>query len=231
MKKEGSITVFLTLIFAVLSSFVIALVFLVRVYISRSEADLASDCAVRSCFAEYNKELFDRFHILLVDSSYKGYDGGNDRVLEHFRNYLENSLSSDSVIDTRIVSYSDAENDDHEYLYDCAMRYARSEIGEDADFTDYLFDVLTDEEIEQIYSEEGYDGESDIKDAIRDMDTADLLEGFAGFVTGYLRENDSPGFDLENCYHRIGFEAELQGAGGNRFIITRDYEYDIREDR
>lgn len=230
MRKKGSVTVFLTLIFAVLSSFVIALVSVVRVYVSRSEGELAADCAVRSCFAEYNKELFEKFHILLVDSSYKGYEGGEDRVLEHFTTYLENSLSSDSVIETRIVSYSDAAKD-HEYLYDCAMRYARSEIGEDADFTDYLFDVLTDEEIERIYFEDGYDGGSDIKDAVRDMDTADLLDGFSGFVTGYLRENDSPGFDLENCYYSIGFEANLQGAGGKRFIVARDYEYNIQKVR
>lgn len=73
---RGGITVFLTLILSVLSGFIIALTGLTKRYIAKSEAVYAVDNAVRSCFAEYNRELFDRYHILLIDSSYKGYEKG-----------------------------------------------------------------------------------------------------------------------------------------------------------
>ncbi len=97
MKYRGVITVFLTLMLSVISVFVLMLTRGARSYISRGEAEYAVDNAVRSCFAEYNRELFEKFHILVIDSSYKTAEVGIDRIEEHFSTYLTESLSSNEL--------------------------------------------------------------------------------------------------------------------------------------
>ena len=216
MKKRGEITVFLVLILSSVMSLIFVLTASVKRFMIRSEAILAMDNAVMSCFAEYNRELFDTFHILLVDSSYKGDTGGRDRVLEHFETYLFNSLSSNEVISTRIVSCSDAAQENYEYLYKSALRYAKSELGDDADFTDYLSEVLEEGEMDSLIQNE-------------ELSDDELIKRFADYLTVYLKEHGSPGFDLTACYHDIEFEAELKGASNREYTVRLDYEYDIED--
>ena len=102
MKHRGEISVFLVLMLSVLSSFVIALIMHVRIFISRSEAAYAMNNAVRSCFGEYNKAVYQEFHILLIDSSYKGIDGGCEAVADVERDFLRTlekcrAVSTESV--------------------------------------------------------------------------------------------------------------------------------------
>ncbi len=125
MKKRGVITVFLTLMLSMIALFILMLARYARIYIARGEAEYAFDNAVRSCFAEYNRELFERFDILLIDSSYKGEEGGLDRIEDHFSTYLSESLTSDELCevsveagngDKRAVSQEDF---DSGYLTEC----------------------------------------------------------------------------------------------------------------
>lgn len=125
MKHRGEISVFLVLMLSVLSSFVIALIMHVRIFISRSEAAYAMNNAVRSCFGEYNKAVYQEFHIFLIDSSYKGIDGGCDAVADHFSSYLENSTISADSVHVEAVSVSD------EQLYEAAALYAQEKTGID----------------------------------------------------------------------------------------------------
>lgn len=125
MKKRGVITVFLTLMLSVIALFILMLARSARIYIARGEAEYAFDNAVRSLFSEYNRELFERFDILLIDSSYKGEEGGIDRIEDHFSTYLSESLSANELCevsveagpgDKRVVSSEDFEA---EYLTEC----------------------------------------------------------------------------------------------------------------
>lgn len=102
MKKRGTITVFLTLMLCVLSAFVTALAVNVQKYVCKSEAEFAVDCAARSCFAEYDRDIYDKYHILLIDSSYLTQEGGIDRVEEHFSTYLANSLVSSELVEVSV---------------------------------------------------------------------------------------------------------------------------------
>lgn len=107
MKRRGSITVFLTLMLTVLASFVTVLSQTAQRYVCKSEAVYAMDCAIVSCFGEYNRELFDRFGILLIDSSYKTDEGGIDRVRDHFSMYLSESLTANELVDVTVSDCSD----------------------------------------------------------------------------------------------------------------------------
>ena len=127
MKHRGEISVFLVLILSVLSSFIIVLIMHVRTFISRSEAAYAMNNAVRSCFGEYNKAVFQEFHILLIDSSYKGTDGGPDAVADHFSTYLENSMTGSSPGSVRLKAIPVSD----EQLYEAAVRYEEMKTGID----------------------------------------------------------------------------------------------------
>ena len=107
-RKKGEITVFLTLMLSVISAFYISLSSLARRYVSESEAAYAVECAVRSCFAEYNRELFDKYRILLIDSSFRTEEGGLERVEEHFKMYLANSVTVNTVCDALVRVNDDA---------------------------------------------------------------------------------------------------------------------------
>ena len=131
MKKKGSITVFLVLMLSIISAFIIELSTAVRSLLAKSEAAYAMDAAVRSCFAEYNRELFERFHILLIDSSYKSPDSGPERVKSHFEAYLEGSITENGICHVEISECADASADNCRYLYDMAVKYAKNNMSID----------------------------------------------------------------------------------------------------
>ena len=264
MKDKGSVTVFLTLMLSVIAAFIIALITSVRGYVSKSEAASAVDLAVRSCFAEYNRELFQRFHIPLIDSSYKCADNGIDRVREHFASYLESSMSTGVVQYVEVPSYTDALEGNGEYLYETAVRYAKEETGIDdrlsgyddnAYFLTYLLDVCGNSEspserpyrmgeieyllygfdndyenIRLAHEDCEEDGESDYEEyLIEKLEEEGLLllrRRFSDLVTEYMRENGSPGFDFDKCYHSISFSAKIIGPSMGDYMITREYAYD-----
>ena len=102
MKQRGEITIFLVLVLSLISAFIIRLSGPERRYVSGSEAVYAVDNALRSCFAEYNRELFEKYHILLIDSSFMSPEGGIDRIEDHFSMYLTNSIVANEICDVSV---------------------------------------------------------------------------------------------------------------------------------
>lgn len=155
MKKRGEITVFLVLILSAIMSMIFVLTASVKRFVLRTETAAAMDNAVMSCFAEYNRVFFDRFHIPVIDSSFKSTENGKTRIEEHFFTYLENSMSEGELCRVSVSGEMDAEEADYSYLYDMAVRYAKEETGidkrlnaegDDALFMSYLLSVCKNAE-------------------------------------------------------------------------------------
>ena len=68
--KRGEITVFLSLVFILLLSFVMGILQVSVVQSSKSLSRLAADRAVYSLFGEYHQELLKSFHIFAIDGSF-----------------------------------------------------------------------------------------------------------------------------------------------------------------
>ncbi len=265
-RRKGSVAIFLALMLGVLSAFITALSSYARIYTEKGEAVRAVDNAVRSCFAEYNRELFDRFHILVIDSSYKTYDNGKDRVAGHFATYIENSMNASGLSYADIEECRDAAGSNGEYVYCSGIAYARERLGVDdrltedndnAYFLTYLLDVLgnnafpsegsfrmgeteyllygygSDEEninmavMSYEEREEDLSYEDYLCARLEEEDISTVRSRFCELLTEYMRENGSPGFDLETCYHDISFIADVQGGVSGEYTITRKYSYDI----
>ena len=151
MRQKGGISVFLTLLLTVISGFIMTLVTYAKGYAPGCEAVCAIDRAIRSCFAEYNKKVFERYHILMIDSSYKGIENGSERTLEHFSVYLNNSVSKSSICNTQITDVRRVLENDCEYMYRQAVMYEKNKTDttsdltakdDDAYFRDYLREVF-----------------------------------------------------------------------------------------
>ena len=84
MKKRVSayLTVYLALILGVLVSLSLALIEGVRLNTSQLEMVLVSDIAGDCVLAEYHRELFHRFNILAIDTSYGNTVYGRARLKE-----------------------------------------------------------------------------------------------------------------------------------------------------
>lgn len=265
MRRKGGITVFLALMMSVVSAFILLLAQTVRIYMSKSEAVYAVDNAVRSCFAEYNRELFERFHILLIDSSYKTAEGGKENTEGHFRTYLEKSISKNEISHVEMTGI-DSANADNRYIFDSAVAYAKENLcvdprirssGELAHFLTYIISVCGNDdipckpsfrtgEVEYIlYGSESDDEnimwartdwvkarEDDSEETYEDylctqLESEDpdvILARFSELVTEYMRENGSPGFDLDECYCAASFEAQLK-CEGKQYSVERRYAY------
>ena len=224
-------------------------------FTQKSEAVYAADNAVRSCFAEYNRKLYERFHILLIDSSYKAYDSGKDRVAGHFSTYIENSMTGSGLCYVEIGECHDAAESDGEYIYASGVGYAKAKLGaderlsgndDDTFFLTYLINVLGDREIGYLLhgaesddenidpavtsfeeNEEEISYEDHLCRRLAKEDISVVRRRFCELLTEYMRENGSPGFDLETCYHDISFEIGVEGRGFGEYCITRRYSYDI----
>ncbi len=257
---------YLALMLSVLSAFIVLFVQTVRTYTSRSEAVYAVDNAVRSCFAEYNRELYNRFHILLIDSSYKRAENGSRFTEGHFMTYLQNSITGNEICHAGMTGYKSAGSSDR-YLYDAAVAYAKEELcidprlsvsGDMAHFITYILSVCGSDsipgrpsyrrgEIEYLlYGSEndnenimwahedakagsGEEGEAAYEEylcsALERAERQVLLERFSSLVTEYMRENGSPGFDLNECYYDVSFLARLKDRSGSEYSVERAYAY------
>lgn len=97
MKLRGSITVFLALSMSGVLLLFFLLLDLARLEGQRQKAEVISDIAAQSVFADYNRYLWDNYRILAVDASY-GSGGGADfsQMETRMREYLlKNGLSPD----------------------------------------------------------------------------------------------------------------------------------------
>lgn len=95
-KKSGEITVFLSLLFLVICAFLGALLKSAKSSFVRNKIEATTDISIKSSFAEYNKMLFEKYHLLFVDTTYKGVvDGGSECFKEHFTRYFDLNLSGE----------------------------------------------------------------------------------------------------------------------------------------
>lgn len=92
-QNKGSVTIYLSLILAVLLSLLLTLLDGARRNTVRVQADCAMELATYSIFAEYNRALYDRYHLLFVDTSYQKSRGSEANVVHHMEEFIKMNLS------------------------------------------------------------------------------------------------------------------------------------------
>lgn len=88
MKKEGYITVYLSLTIAVILVFIITLTEGIRVQTIKFQTECVMDVGISSIFAEYNRELLKQYGVLGIDTSYGEYGASDERTKAHLLQYM-----------------------------------------------------------------------------------------------------------------------------------------------
>lgn len=135
--KKGEITVFLSLVLAVLTGLICVLIESARLQLIRMNVEGVMDAGLNSCFGEYDQELYKRYDLLFIDSSYRGEcSAGIDNVARHLSQYITVNTDysgtgvtgewyRENVGDSRAESYVLASDGDGEVLKAQAAGYIK----------------------------------------------------------------------------------------------------------
>lgn len=137
-KKAGAyITVSVSLIMGILLSFILVLFKSAGMGYSNLRAEATVEICNEAVLGEYHKELFDRFGLLLLDTSYKSGEPKIENVKERIKEYADKnlrlsmsgrlmnrtSLVSVNCVDVDISSYRLAADGDGEVFRDQILKY------------------------------------------------------------------------------------------------------------
>lgn len=93
--KKGSITVFSALVFMMIASFLFALLEAGRTVHLETYADMSTELAIESVFAEYQPGLWQNYHLLCLDGAYGGEEFSMDYATAVFVARIRMNLDQD----------------------------------------------------------------------------------------------------------------------------------------
>ncbi len=85
--KKAEITVFLSLVFVLVVSFVLGILQITVIHISKNLSRLATDRAVFSVFGEYQIQLFEDYHVFAIDGSYGSGGFSQEKIIGRMHYY------------------------------------------------------------------------------------------------------------------------------------------------
>ncbi len=95
--KKGEITVFLSLLFVLLISFVTGVLEAAVVQTEKNMCRLKADRAVFSVFGEYQRELLEEYHVFAVEGSYGTGDFSEENILRRMHYYGTEGMEHDTA--------------------------------------------------------------------------------------------------------------------------------------
>lgn len=105
MKKEGYITVYLSLSLLVMLSLIFSLIEGIRMQTIRFQTECVMDIGLNSIFAEFNRELLEQYDLFAIDSTYGYEQESGDRTVSHLLQYMNMNYIAPGR--TRIPDYKD----------------------------------------------------------------------------------------------------------------------------
>ena len=92
-RLKGYVTVYISMILGVMIILVVTVIEGVRRQTVRFETECVMDAAINSIFAEYHREMINRYGLLFIDDSY-GHTGNIDNTKSHFLKYMNMNFQS-----------------------------------------------------------------------------------------------------------------------------------------
>lgn len=93
-KVKAEITVFLSLLFGIMSALIITVIESAGEQATRIELERIMQTAIHSCFSEYNQELLNKYDIFAIDCSYRKDKGSVENINNHIRGYAERNINN-----------------------------------------------------------------------------------------------------------------------------------------
>ena len=109
----------------------------------RMKTECSMDAALYSVFAEYNRELYEQYDLLFIDTSYgsgqgkvancavhlQDYMNQNFHLKKNYSTWIAKDLLALTAVDTAITDYALATDDEGEVFERQAVDYVKSEYG------------------------------------------------------------------------------------------------------
>ena len=92
LRVKGYLTVYLSLSISIILSLILALYSGARIGAIKMKVECTTDIAMNSVLAEYNRALFDRYGLLMVDASYGTDNPGIRNIEEHLKYYVKKNV-------------------------------------------------------------------------------------------------------------------------------------------
>ena len=199
-EKQGAISVYLVLMLAVMIPLTLTMTEAARINAIRLTLECTMDLAADSVLAEYNRELFRQYDLLMIDTAYEYERGLVDHLAEHLENYAYytlnpskgilqlnardlNGLSLDSVEITKVSRATDEGGAVFRYM---AISYMLEKYG--IAYIQDIQDLAETTETEGIYDSDidadCSDAQDDVEAVLGLHDVADLVlaQGAGGSV-------------------------------------------------
>ncbi len=96
--RRGYITVFFAIAISLCLSLILALVYGVRESAIRQKIKESADVCIRSTFAEYQRELWENYNLIFVDSGYGSKTPGPILSEEHFKNFMNKNFNENPMV-------------------------------------------------------------------------------------------------------------------------------------
>lgn len=127
--KKGEVTVFLSLMMAVLLFFSQACLQSARLAFLRSQTQEALELAEYSVLSEYHRELFDRYGLIYVELGYGSGLEDTEYLEQRIRGFLNENLPRGSVTALEAWDFSRATDDRGMACYEQAVSYMKQKTG------------------------------------------------------------------------------------------------------
>ena len=105
LKKDGYVTVYLSLSLLVMLSLIFTLIEGIRMQTIRFQTECVMDMGLSSIFAEYHRKLWEQYDLLAIDTSYGYEQADEDRTASHLIQYMNMNFTAAGSV--RIPGYKD----------------------------------------------------------------------------------------------------------------------------
>lgn len=164
-KYTGEITVYLALSLTILVSFVVTVIEAARVETIRFQIECAADAGMYSALAEYQRELWEQYHLFFVDTAYGSRSVGLSMLEQHMEEYMDYNLDTGREL---ILPGT------RDFL---ALRAAEADVLSASLATDEDCLVLKSQAVSYMKESTGIGLASDILDNMKYVEEKDMLQG------------------------------------------------------
>lgn len=108
MKRvSGYITVYLSLVLGIIISLIVTMIEGVRIQTCRFETECVMDAGLNSIFAEYHREMLNKYGLLFIDNSYGTSEGNAEHTKDHLMYYMNLNFKREPYVKNLTALHAD----------------------------------------------------------------------------------------------------------------------------
>ena len=206
--RRAEITVFLSLVFILVMSFILGLTEITVIHTSKNLSRLETDRAVFSIFGEYQKKLLEEYHVFAIEGSYGTGDFTEERLIGRMHDYEYADIDHE-ITDIQFLTDNHGQAFREQVTAYMEDRYG---IGVIRDFTG----KTAEWEEQRIQGEKIREDESQLRSQLEELKEGAKTESETG-----VEENDEES--------KVSYIEQIEKSGILSVVMPRDMELSGRK--